>query len=406
MRVHKLGSRLLRVVTPDRKVRYFTASGIASLRVFWIFRNFSSLDARILSRRQLELIKKICRAGEARRDAVDLADLVGTLELSTSGAQEWCAAPNVHLVQPAIVQASATDDQPARMHPSFALSATVLAACLLLLAVLLTNHRVRLQLTSFISGVSKFAESLRPHVAQPPNIHASSEKQIPEHQPLQPTVLKLVSSVGEGVRSESAQSIPVADKHSIGSSDSEHALHSENGVGLERTDSWDLSEAAMPVPNGRFKPSSIGSRAVPTEQLSTSLVTANVDQNQAITNNSPHYAAFRKQPLEAILPASPELLPPSAPPRTHPVPDSFSSVSRDTHLLLRAIVSPEGVVTRVSVLEGDSRLAREAIRAVMSWRYAPRTATGETESRIMFRILAPDVITVSFPDSDIQTARR
>jgi hypothetical protein len=402
MRVHKLGSRLLRVVTPDGKVRYFTASGISSLRVFWIFRNFSSLDARILSRRQLELIKKVCRAGEARKGAIDLADLVGTLELSTSGAQDWCAAPKVHLVQPVVVQAPATEDQPARMHPSFALSATVLASSLLLLAVLLMNHHVRLQFTSFISGVSKFAESLRPHVPQLPNIHASSEKQIAKHQPLQPTVLKLVSSVAEGARSEWAQSIPAADKRSIGSIYGEHALQS----GPERTNSWALSEATLPVANGRFKPSSIGSRTVPPERLSTSLVTANVDQTQAITNSSPHYAAFRKQPLEATLAASPELLPPSPPPRTHPVPDSFSSVSRDTHLLLRAIVSPEGAVTRVSVLEGDSRLAREAVRAVMSWRYTPRSATGDTESRIMFRIMAPDVITVSFPDSDIQTVRR
>ena len=90
-----------------------------------------------------------------------------------------------------------------------------------------------------------------------------------------------------------------------------------------------------------------------------------------------------------------EVLPPSGPPQSHRVPTDFPEVSKDTKVILRAIVSSDGKVARVHVVEGDPQLAREAARAVTFWRYSPRAGSGDTESRILFQF-APDVTTVSF----------
>src|SRR5690348_1709841 len=88
MRIHKLGSRFLRVVTRDRTVHYFSTPGLCSLRVFWIFRNFSNIDDRVLHERQLRLIQRICNTTEIPRGSVDFERLIGTVELSTTFSQK------------------------------------------------------------------------------------------------------------------------------------------------------------------------------------------------------------------------------------------------------------------------------------------------------------------------------
>jgi hypothetical protein len=110
---------------------------------------------------------------------------------------------------------------------------------------------------------------------------------------------------------------------------------------------------------------------------------------------------FKKIKVQQSIAAN--ALPASGPPQTRPVLNSFSPVLRDVRIVLRAIVAPDGRVTRVhvehppSLAEENAQLIREAMRAVGSWRYSPHDTGSDAESRILFQF-SPDVVTVSFLD--------
>ncbi|HKR32484.1 MAG TPA: hypothetical protein VJT08_18520 [Terriglobales bacterium] len=126
--------------------------------------------------------------------------------------------------------------------------------------------------------------------------------------------------------------------------------------------------------------------------VSDSASTANIG---AVPHSAPKHGSISAHHSDAV----PEMLPPAGPPESHPVLDDFSSVVRDTEVLLRAIVSPEGRVKEVKLLHGDATLGREAARIVRSWRYGSRTGNIDGESRIRFKFTS-DVTTVSFLDSN------
>jgi hypothetical protein len=329
--MHKLGSRLIRVITPDRKVLYFNTSTLSSLRMFWIFRNFSTLDDRVLSERQLELIRKICYQvqSEVPKGSLDISRLIGTLELSSTARNMNWGRQSEFQVAPRAFDNIASRRLPRTLAPN----AIALAAFLLFAAIVVADQQVRSRLASFVS--------------RPAAVPAATLPQ-----------------------------------------DKTTALRAEENSVEHDAEAADVADAAT------------ASR--PQMQL------ASLKQSTAISlpvrGDSLRSVAppgFKKIKLQRSLAA--DALPASGPPQTRPILNSFSPVLRDVRIVLRAIVAPDGRVTRVhiedppSLAEENAQLVREAMRAVGSWRYSPHDTGSDAESRILFQF-SPDVVTVSFLD--------
>lgn len=327
MRTERVGSRFLRVVGPDKSVRYFAIGGIPSLRISWVFRNFSNLNERVLSERQLELFRRICTSGngEIAKEAIDPQQILGTLELSRAIWKPDLAPQAAHHK---LFSANRAHKKP--QSREFVISANALSILLLFTVIVLVNKHSRGQL---ISSISK---------------HSS-----------------LTAFLHRGIQSSSRSQDPA---RSIKGSEQKSDVSASESNGS---------------PVGRLAASS----------ARTFQVNA---RNVASSSSS---SSFSKNAGNAHSPDPAELLQPAGPPQIHPVLDNFSEVSRDTRVVLRAVVAPDGQVRAVNVLEGQSSLAREAMQAVKRWRYAARATANDAESRIVFQFLAPDVVTVSFLDS-------
>jgi len=363
MRIHKLGSRFLRVVTRDRRIHYFSTSGLCSLRVFWIFRNFSNIDDRVLNARQLRLIRRVCSTTEIPRGSVDFERLIGTVELSTTFTQ--ASTPAVASPVPGQSSEPATADVQLLRIPSMVVSAAAVAACLLVAVAIFAKASVRHQITAATSRSLKSMAAMLPRAPRESITPPAAESGAPD-----PALVKVA-----------------------------------------------LSDRDQNLSNAPFDSSLFGT-ADPAELRPATLRVASLNELPAIpiTSLQPEGAAAPE--ARRVLPASDarpvhqhkraalvppanmaEVLPPSGPPRSHPVPADFSEVSKDAKVILRAIVSADGKVSRVHVVEGNPQLAREAARAVSSWKYSPRAGSGDAESRILFQF-APDVTIVSFLNSD------
>ena len=368
MRIQKLGSRFLRVLTPDRQVHYFTTPGFASLRVFWIFRNFSNIDGRVLSARQLRLIQRICNSTEISRGSVDFDRLIGTVELSTipdqgpTKSKSLAASP----VQLPPSDPEIADSQPVRI-PSTVFSATAVLACSLLVVTVFANAAVRHHMAAAVSRSFKSMASMLPRAARESN---SPQQAVAQSVP-EPSLVK-VGLPGQQNRASSG-SLDDSARADVSS--------------LFRTEETaELRPATLRVALLNEPP------ALPIRNLQPE--SSAMAEPRATTSARPasHKPAAPAPGITA------EQLPPSGPPKSHPVPDDFPEVSKDTKVILRAIISADGKVAHVHVVEGDPALAREAARAVTSWRYSPRANSGDAESHIVFQF-APDVTTVSFLNS-------
>jgi TonB family protein len=72
---------------------------------------------------------------------------------------------------------------------------------------------------------------------------------------------------------------------------------------------------------------------------------------------------------------------------------------------LRAVIAADGSVKEVTVLDGRRALGAAAARAVRHWRYRPAESQGqavEAETRITFRFVGDDAVSVSFPAASTQ----
>ena len=58
-------------------------------------------------------------------------------------------------------------------------------------------------------------------------------------------------------------------------------------------------------------------------------------------------------------------------------PDSAKIQGVEGSVVMQAIISRDGTVKRVHVLQGDSRLRNAAIEAVYKWRYRPYLLNGQ-----------------------------
>ena len=391
MRIHKLGSRFLRVVTSEGRVRYFSTSGFSAFRLFWIFRNFGSLDDRVLSARQLRIIQGICSGAEVRRELIDLSGLIGTLELSSAGSESWNAPEvrqSIHRLQVDVAEAATPRSF---QVPSFVLSATVLIVCALLLVIVLANSNVRRQLISLASRSIKITESLLPRTPR----SATARRQLSEPLPPQPQLVNVALPATTGSVAPNPELRLAVE--STGSDDSEGSL-----LGVENT--LPLQRASLRIEsliNSAMRPRAeshnlTGGSITPARQQLA--ISPSVKVNGVNTAAAADYTRRSRPAAEHPLTTTAETLPPSGPPQSRPVLAEFPSVSKDTQVILRAIVSPDGRVARVNVVEGNPNLAREAAHAVTSWRYSAHAGSGNAESRIVFRF-GPDVTAVSFLDS-------
>jgi Gram-negative bacterial TonB protein C-terminal len=327
------------------------ASRLSSLRLFWIFRNFADLHQHVLSPRQLQLILNCETLDNDAR--VNPEELLGTIELSSGPTKgfETKSLPRIKATQP-IAHAL----MPRR---SFAISAIATAAAVVFVAVAFSVAQAHWNgtLGNVGSKSKQIAKSLLPRM------HGALRFTIVE--PQQAEVQKPFSSNPEQVGSLPSPS-PVWDKSE---------LRSAVDVNASAPVTPSLQSAA-------FRYSSVEEPALAT------------DIGAAVPHSSPRHSSISVHHSEIV----PQMLPPAGPPETHPVLDDFSAVVRDTEVLLRAIVSPEGRVKEVKLLHGDATLGREAARIVRSWRYASRTGNTDGESRIKFRFTS-DVTTVTFLDS-------
>jgi hypothetical protein len=318
----RIGARLLRVRTPDGKDLYFTITRFFSfLRLLWIFRNFSSLNDRVLSERQVELIRRICRSEvEAHPHRVSAEALIATLELTANSSnRNWAARPQ-HIL------AESNDDRPRRHRLAFALNIT--AVFLLFAGIVLSGQQARQQLRALVSKPSAALMKI---------------------QRREPAIRNAGSTDGEGHAPQTTVQAP------------------SNAAGTTF-----IASSVNRWPSGER------------------LAALDVAPELKLTRASAGPSRNREPQLDMN-----ELLPPSGPPQSRPTPD-FTAVSNDTAVVLQAIVSPDGRVKRVAIVEGNAKLAREAALAVASWRYGRRSDSGDAESWITFRFYAPDVISVSF----------
>jgi len=79
MWLEKLSQGVLRVLTPTGP-RYVRLSLAERLYLLWIFRNFSTLPFKVLSRRQQSWINRVCTAHGFVSQVGSQATLLGTLE--------------------------------------------------------------------------------------------------------------------------------------------------------------------------------------------------------------------------------------------------------------------------------------------------------------------------------------
>ena len=351
MRIHQLGCRYVCTQSPDGELQYLRATRLSSLRLFWIFRNFADLHQHVLSPRQLQLILS-CEALDDN-SRVDSEELIGTIELSAGPTKGFETKPRrpVEAKQPVAYA-------PMRRR-SFAISAIATAATVLFVAVAFSvaqaNWGTHL---AYVGSKSKqIAKSLFPRM------HGALRFRILE--PQQAQLQKPFSSTSERV----------------GLVPSPSPVWEEAAMRKDASDGTGSMPSAVALQSAAFKYSSV----------SDSASTANIGTVPHFAPKQGSISAHHSDPI-------PEILPPAGPPESHPVLDDFSAVVRDTEVLLRAIVSPEGRVKEVKLLHGDATLGREAARIVRSWRYASRSGDVDGESRIRFKF-ASDVTTVSFLDS-------
>ena len=79
MWMEKLSGGVLRVLTPLGP-RYLRPLFFQRIYLLWIFRNFETLPAKVLSRRQLRMIDGLCAANRFVAMSSMDAPLLGTLE--------------------------------------------------------------------------------------------------------------------------------------------------------------------------------------------------------------------------------------------------------------------------------------------------------------------------------------
>lgn len=333
------------------------ATRLCSLRLFWIFRNFADLHQHVLSPRQLRLILN-CEVID-KNAPIDPEELIGTIELSSGPTKGFATSlrPQAKAIEPVA-------HAPMRGR-SFAISAIATAAAFLFVAVAFSivqaNWGTHL---SYISSKSKqIAKSLLPRV------QGALRFRILEPQPAQ--LAKPFSNA------EHVGSLP------------------------NPSPAWEKAEMQENTQDGNASArgeATLQSAAFKYSSANESTLTANIG---AVPHSSPKHSLISAHRSDDVA----EMLPPAGPPESHPVLDDFSSVVRDTEVLLRAIVSPEGRVKEVKLLHGDAALGREAARIVKSWRYASRSGNTDGESRIRFKF-ASDVTTVSFLDPGLAVQNR
>ena len=81
------------------------------------------------------------------------------------------------------------------------------------------------------------------------------------------------------------------------------------------------------------------------------------------------------------------------------IPNSGAMVDENKHILVKAIVNPEGTVEDVQVPGQVPSLARAIAKTVKQWRYPPYMLNGQpiaVETHMIFTVLGPDAITVRF----------
>ena len=357
MRIHQLGCRYVCTQSPDGELRYLRATRLSSLRLFWIFRNFADLHQHVLSPGQLQLILNCEPIDDAR---IDPEELIGTIELSagpTKGFETRSRAP-IRAMQPVA-------HAPMRSR-SFAISAIATAAAVIFVAVAFsvaqahwTGHLGEMGFKS-----RQIAKSLLPRV------HGALRFRIVE--PLQAKAEK-----------------PFSNADQVGSLPSPSALWAKAEIRDGALHGSGLTPTGATLQSAAYKYASADESAL------------NADIGAAVPHSSPKHSSVSEHHSDIV----PQILPPAGPPESHPVLDDFSSVVRDTEVLLRAIVSPEGRVKEVKLLHGDATLGREAARIVRSWRYASRTGNTDCESRVRFKFTS-DVTTVSFLDSGLPVQNR
>jgi len=357
MRIDQLGSRYVCTQSPEGEIRYLRASRLSSPRLFWIFRNFADLHQHVLTPGQLKFILN-CEAldGNAR---VNPQEVIGTVELSAGPTKGFAPKPQSR----ASVQRR-VDYAPA-VGRTFAVSlmATAAVAATVVLAFSVVHIDWSGRVSAASSKSKQMAVWLLPRVHEAVSFRRTQAQQVQTERPF-----ALTSGRGALVPSPK----PVWETNQIADFNTSAAAEIPKGPALQR--------AAL-----KFSSS---------DETLTVVEPTIADVRVAMPPSSPKPDRVKPHRSEII----PQVLPPAGPPESHPISGDFSSVIRDTEVMLRAIVSPEGRVKAVKILHGDTTLGREAARVVNSWRYAPHASGTDGESRIVFKF-GSDVTTVSFLSS-------
>lgn len=358
MRIHQLGCRYVCTQSPDGELRYLRATRLSSLRLFWIFRNFANLHQHVLSPSQVQLILNCETIDDNTR--IDPEELIGTIELSAGPTKgfETKSCSRVTAMQPAAYA-------PARSR-SFAISAIAITALAVFMAVVFSVAQAHWG--GHLAHISSKSKLMVRHLL--PRMQGALRFRIVEPQQAQ------------------AQK-SFSNQRQVGS------LPSPSPV-------WDKAEIPeASVGEDALRPSGATLQSAAYRYASANESAFTPDIAVSVPHSAPKRTSISAHHASIV----PEVLPPAGPPESHPVLDDFSSVVRDTEVLLRAIVSPEGRVKDVKVLHGDATLGREAAHIVKSWRYTSRSGNTDGESRIRFKFTS-DVTTVSFLDSGLPLQNR
>lgn len=333
---------MLVALDSGQSVIYAPASGWDQLYLRWTFRNFRSLPQKVLNPRQQKLIAALCREGRTQtaRD-LTLTPVVGTIE-SFSPA----------LLSP--MDVSAADRQPhSCAYGTWNRAALKVAAgAMVAVITILTWYQLKAQSVS-APGLQTVAVS--PRISAPTAVAKD-------------LLLKDVSPTSVEPMSKSValppSPVPIAVSGAI---------------------------ATPPVPPAAILPVSSKPPANTPELNNPQPNNLASNAHYALVAHATVFQAAADQPRMRISGRPQKLVYPVCP-----------ETQIRGQVSLQAVVSDDGAVSRVRVLNGDRVLAAAAVEAVRQWRYEPSSSADqslERETNITVSFISNEVVAVSFPNS-------
>jgi outer membrane biosynthesis protein TonB len=347
--------------------------------LLWTFRNFPILPKQVLSRREQQLIDKLCRTEIASRTT----RVAGTLVIGT--------VENVYLKQSCEIKTSAAAGTLVEMSAASATSAVSQAV---------GSERISVRVSRAAYNRTRFGR-LRNRNVQ--NISAPKQESVEQSEGKQPSPAPVLREAGS---SWSRSRVGWALVATCGAGVLGILLYFREGplkspIGVSHLAREAPTPASGSVLATVLRPESI-ERTMPTVRGTPTVVpqppSSTVSSRQR--ERGPHKTIVSKLPVATVESTATERLQVEESPQggvSYPVAPTPNLTGK---VRLKAVIGIDGKVREVDVLSGNRELAAAASRAVRHWRYGRHELEGravEAETNITISFVGDDAVSVSFP---------